>query len=166
MPAAEFLIIVVLFLVGVAVVGVGIHIDQRGARTYSEQVRRAHLRALAGAAFEVQRAADDYGRLVVASTQLEQAVRAYQNACSWMLLVLASGPTPYEVRALTATLSDPRCPEAVVATRAGDELLMQLAELQNAEADRRLGSSPNAVAGSMDLGRRVRVALRRRLRIL
>ena len=106
-----------------------------------------HWRALAGAAYEVQRIADDYQRAVAQREDPRSAALGYQAACRWLLLVVASGPTPPSLRPLVPVLTDARHPEAVATSRAGDEFLEVLIELQNAADDARThppsGSPPS-----------------------
>jgi hypothetical protein len=110
---------------------------ERDSAGREARMRAEHWRALAGAAHEVQRTADGYARTIGERRDPRAAVRDYQSACRWLLLVVASGPTPPPLRPLIGVLTDARNPEAVAATRAGDELLAGLAELQDAADDAR-----------------------------
>ncbi len=130
-------LLVVALAAGVAVLFIDRRAAARGNRMAAE-----HWRRLAGAAHEVQRTADHYQRTVENREGAQAAVLGYQVACRWLLLVVASGPTPPTLRPLVGVLTDARNPEAVAASRAGDEFLEGLAELQNAADD--AGSEPPA----------------------
>jgi hypothetical protein len=133
---ATFVVLVVLVVLLAAAGALGAaeatRLGTRGAAAREARARADHWRALAGAVHEVQRTADDYARTVADRGDPRAAVRGYQAACRWLLLVTASGPTPPPLRPLVGVLTDARNPEAVAATRAGDGFLEGLAELQDA----------------------------------
>jgi hypothetical protein len=129
----------VLAAAGAIGAGLAVLFEGRRAAGWEARTRAEHWRALAGAVHEVQRTAEGYGRTVGERGDPRSAVRGYQDACRWLLLVVASGPTPPPLRPLIGVLTDARNPEAVVASRAGDEFLEGLAELQDAADDTRRG---------------------------
>lgn len=130
-------ILVLLAAAGALGAAVTTLLGTRGAAVREARARADHWRTLAGAVHEVQRTADGYARTVDERRDPRPVVRAYQDACRWLLLVTASGPTPAPLRGLVGVLTDARNPEAVAATRAGDEFLAGLAELQDAADDAR-----------------------------
>lgn len=132
-----FAVVLVLLAAGALGAAVTRLLGTRRAPAREARARADHWRALAGAVHEVQRTADGYARIVGERGDPRAVVRAYQDACRWLLLVTASGPTPPPLRPLTGVLTDARNPEAVVATRAGDEFLAGLAGLQDAADDAR-----------------------------
>ncbi|MGE0029408.1 MAG: hypothetical protein AB7O78_02840 [Thermoleophilia bacterium] len=105
---------------------------ERALRLAALERRRDHLRRLGEAALDVQRAADRYGRAMAAGEPVREAAVAYQDACGRLQRAQVAGPRPMRTRALLEVLGDPHHPEAVMATRAGDEVVAEVAELQDA----------------------------------
>ncbi len=132
MSLATALLLVVAVAVAAGLVLMAGASAERALRLAALERRRDHLRRLGEAAHDVQRAADRYGRAMAAGESVHDAAAAYQDACGRLRRAQVAGPRPFRTRALLDVLADGRHPEAVIATRAGDGVVAEVGELQDA----------------------------------
>lgn len=143
------LLVVAVVLVGLSVTALLVlaaaSAAEQAVRLAGVERRRDHWRRLGEASQDVQRAADDYQRAMALALErnggngdaarragrVGDAARDYQDACRRLARVLAGGPRPPRSHRELALLMDDRRPEPVAAARPADNVVSELADLQD-----------------------------------